>query len=260
MIVLLSALHFPPIGEIVEWKAIALKGSPLEINKVVLLTWASAIITFVLFWMAGRRAASGNLVPTGVQNVVEMGIDFIRNDIILQTIGPQGMGWTPFLASMFFFVLFCNLFEVVPIITFPVTARMAVPAFLALLVLVIFLVVGLKSQGLTYFKSVMVPPGVPTALKPLVAGIEFISTFFVRPFSLAVRLFANMLAGHLLLVTFAVLTAAMFTKSILAVILPLPLAMLVLVWGFELLIAVLQAFIFTILTAVYIGDSMSPEH
>jgi F-type H+-transporting ATPase subunit a len=260
MIFLLSALHFPGIGEIVEWKAIALKGSPLEINKVVLLTWAAAIITYVLFWIAGRRAAKGTFVPRGVQNIVEIGIDFIRNEIILQTIGPNGMGWTPFLAAMFFFLLFCNLFEVLPIITFPVTARMAVPAFLALLVLVIFVVVGLKAQGLRYFKSVMVPPGVPTALKPLVAGIEFLSTFFVRPFSLAVRLFANMLSGHLLLVTFAVLTAALFTKSVLAVILPLPLAMLVLVWAFEVLIAVLQAFIFTILTAVYIGDSISPEH
>jgi F-type H+-transporting ATPase subunit a len=260
MIVVLGALHFPPIGEIVEWKAIAFKGSPLEINKVVLLTWLSAIFVFLMFRAAGKRAERGELVPTGVHNVVEMGIDFIRNEIILQTIGPNGMGWTPFLVTMFFFLLFCNLWEIVPIISFPVTARMALPAFMAIMVLVIFFFVGLKSQGLTYFRSVMIPPGVPTALKPLVAGIEFLSTFFVRPFSLAVRLFANMLAGHLLLVTFAVLTAAMFTKSFIVVLLPLPLAFLVLVWGFEVLIAVLQAFIFTILTAVYIGDSMSPEH
>jgi F-type H+-transporting ATPase subunit a len=101
---------------------------------------------------------------------------------------------------------------------------------------------------------------VPTFLLPLVALIEFISTIFVRPFSLAVRLFANMLAGHLLLVTFAVLSAALFTKSILAVILPLPFLMLVLLTGFEILVAVLQAFIFTILTAVYIGGALHPEH
>ncbi len=260
MIDLLSALHFPPIGELVEWKAIALKGSPFEINKVVLLTWAAAIITFLLFWIAGRRAASGNLVPTGIQNVVESSIDFVRNDIILQTIGPEGMAWTPFLVSMFGFLMFCNLFEVVPIIQFPVTARMAVPAFMAMLVWAIFNYVGFKTQGAGYLKAVLFPPGVPGALKPLVALIEFISTFFVRPFSLAVRLFANMLAGHLLLVTFAVLTAALFTKSVLAVILPLPFAMLVLVWAFEILVGVLQAFIFTILTAVYIGGAMHPEH
>ena len=106
----------------------------------------------------------------------------------------------------------------------------------------------------------MFPPGVPKALLPLVALIEFISTIFVRPFSLAVRLFANMLAGHLLLVTFAVLSAALFSKSLLIVILPLPFVMLILLTGFEILVAGLQAFIFTILAAVYIGGAMHPEH
>jgi F-type H+-transporting ATPase subunit a len=138
---------------------------------------------------------------------------------------------------------------------------MALPAFMAIMVWFIFNVVGIKSQGLgAYFKSVLLPPGVPKTLLPLVALIEFISTLIVRPFSLAVRLFANMLAGHLLLVTFGVLSAALFTKSVLAVILPLPFAMLVLVTAFEILVAVLQAFIFTILTAVYIGGAMHPEH
>ena len=257
---LLSAIHFPPISDLLEWKKLALSG-PLEVNKVVLLPWLAAILSVLTLWVAARRAkASTDMVPRGTQNVVESVIEFVRNDIILQTIGPQGMGWTPFLTTMLFFLFFCNLWEVIPIIQFPVTARMAVPAFLAILVWVIFNFVGFKYLGRGYLKSVLFPPGVPTALKPLVAGIEFISTFFVRPFSLAVRLFANMLAGHLLLVTFAVLTAALFTKSILAVILPLPFAMLVLVWGFELLVAVLQAFIFTILTAVYIGGAMHPEH
>jgi F-type H+-transporting ATPase subunit a len=147
------------------------------------------------------------------------------------------------------------------VLQFPINARMALPAFMAILVWVIFNFVGIKSQGFFgYLKSVMFPPGVPKGLLPLVALIEFISTIFVRPFSLAVRLFANMLAGHLLLVTFAVLSAALFTKSILAVILPLPAVMLVLLTGFEILVAVLQAFIFTILTAVYIGGAMHPEH
>jgi F-type H+-transporting ATPase subunit a len=138
---------------------------------------------------------------------------------------------------------------------------MALPAFMALMVWAIFNFVGIKSQGAGgYFKSMLFPPGVPKALLPLVALIEFISTVFVRPFSLAVRLFANMLAGHLLLVTFAVLSAALFTKSALAIILPLPFAMLILLTGFEILVAVLQAFIFTILTAVYIGGAMHAEH
>jgi F-type H+-transporting ATPase subunit a len=258
---LLAALDFPPIDELVKWKGIFLKGSPFEVNKVVILTWLAVAIVIWMFLAAGRRASSGNLVPSGVQNVVESGIEFVRNDIILQTIGPEGMGWTPFLVTLFFFIFVCNMFEVLPAIQFPVTARMALPAFMAILVWAIFNFVGIKSLGFGgYFKSVLFPPGVPKSLLPLVAIIEFISTIFVRPFSLAVRLFANMLAGHLLLVTFGVLSAALFTKSILAVILPLPFAMLVLVWGFEILVGALQAFIFTILTAVYIGGAMHPEH
>ncbi len=261
MNLVLSALHFPPIGELVEWRGILFKDSPFEVNKVVLLMWAGALIVFLLFWSAGRAAARGSLVPTGVQTIVESGIDFVRNDIILQTMGPTGLPWTPFLVTIFFFVFVTNIFEVIPFIQFPVNARMALPAFMALMVWVIFNVVGIKSQGLGgYFKSMLFPPGVPKFLLPLVALIEFISTIFVRPFSLAVRLFANMLAGHLLLVTFAVLSAALFTKGPLAIVLPLPFLMLILLTGFEILVAVLQAFIFTILAAVYIGGAMHPEH
>jgi F-type H+-transporting ATPase subunit a len=256
-----GGLHFPPMSELVEWRGILFEGSPFEVNKVVLLMWASALIVFLLFWSAGRAASSGRLVPTGVQSVVESGVEFVRNDIILQTMGPAGLPWTPFLVTMFFFIFFTNIWEVIPGIQFPVNARMALPAFLALLVWVIFNVIGIKSQGFGgYMKSMLLPPGVPKPLLPLVALIEFISTIFVRPFSLAVRLFANMLAGHLLLVTFAVLSAALWSASPLAVILPLPFLMLVMLTGFEILVAVLQAFIFTILAAVYIGGAMHPEH
>jgi F-type H+-transporting ATPase subunit a len=256
-----GGLQFPPISHLVEWPGILFKGTPFEVNKVVILMWAAVAIIYLLFWTAGRAASSGRLVPTPVQSVVEEGIEFVRRDIILQTMGPAGLPWTPFLVTIFFFVFFTNIFEVIPGIQFPVNARMALPAFLALMVWVIFNVVGIRSQGFgNYFKSMLFPPGVPKALLPLVALIEFISTIFVRPFSLAVRLFANMLAGHLLLVTFAVLSAALWTASPLAIILPLPFAMLVLLTGFEMLVAVLQAFIFTILAAVYIGGAMHPEH
>jgi F-type H+-transporting ATPase subunit a len=140
---------------------------------------------------------------------------------------------------------------------------MALPAFMAICVWAIFNFVGLKSQGFRgYMRSVLKPPGVPFVLLLLVVPIEFISTLIVRPFTLAVRLFANMLAGHLLLVTFEVLTATLITAKVVFMkpIAVLPFAMLVIFIGFEILVAVLQAFIFTILAAVYIGGAMHPEH
>ena len=132
---------------------------------------------------------------------------------------------------------------------------------LALITWVIFNVVGVAKQGFGhYIKNSLIPPGVPKPILILVIPIEFISTFLVRPFSLSVRLFANMLAGHLILVTFATLCAALFAASITIVILPFSFALLVAMTGFEILVSFLQAFIFTILTAVYIGGAMHPEH
>jgi F-type H+-transporting ATPase subunit a len=143
----------------------------------------------------------------------------------------------------------------------PVNARIALPLFMALLVWVLFNFIGIKKQGFFgYFKSMLFPPGVPKALYILVTPIELVSTLFVRPLSLSVRLFANMLAGHLLLVSFAVITAALWSLKVVVVIWPVSLALLIGLTGFEVLVAVLQAFIFTILTAVYIGGAMHPEH
>ena len=255
---MLAALKFPQIGELLEWKDILFKGSPFAVNKIVILTVAAAALTLIFFFVAGSKSA---LVPRGVQNLAESIVDFVRDGIIEQTMGHDGLKYLPFLTSMFCFIFFANIFEVIPFLQFPATARMAIPIFMALLVWVIYNVAGAKEQGVGhYIKSQVIPPGVPKALLPLVALIEFVSNFIVRPFSLAVRLFANELAGHLLLVTFATLSAALWTAKPLAVILPLPAVMLVLLTGFEVLVAVLQAFIFTILTAVYINAATHPEH
>jgi F-type H+-transporting ATPase subunit a len=219
------------------------------------------VIPLTFFFAAARKKA---LVPRGIQNVAESVVDFIVDGIILQTIGPDGMGYLPFLLSLFSFILVCNIFEIIPFIQFPATARMACPLFLAVIVWVLFMYVGVKRQGFRgYMRATLFPPGVPKALYVLVTPIEFLSTFLVRPFSLAIRLFANMLAGHLLLVTFALLTDALLFHNTITILKPLfvlPAAMGIAIMGFELLICVLQAFIFTILTAVYIGGSMHPEH
>ncbi len=254
---LVAALNFPQIGELVDWK----KFGPLGFNKTALTCVIATVATIVLFTLAGKRRA---LVPVGVQNVVESSVDFVRDGIIMQTMGPEGMTFLPYLTTLFFFILFCNICEVIPGLQFPATARMAIPLFLALITWVLFNFMGVKRQGVGgYLKNSLFPPGVPKALYILVTPIEALSTFLVRPFSLAVRLFANMLAGHLLLVTFAVLTDALLFHNSIAIFKPLfvlPAAMDVAVTGFEVLVAFLQAFIFTILTAVYLGGAMHPEH
>ena len=207
----LFALHFPPIAELLEWPGILFDDSIIELNKVGLIYLFAMIAPVVIFTMAIRKSS---LVPRGVQTVAESTVDFVRESIVMQTMGPDGLRFMPFLMSLFLFIFFSNITELFPFIHFPGNARMAAPAFLALLVWVVYNYVGIRSQGFFgYIKGVMVPPGVPGALLPLVALIEFVSTFLVRPFSLAVRLFANMLAGHLLLVTFAVLTAALWDTS-----------------------------------------------
>lgn len=251
------ALDFPPVSHLFEWPDMLFSGTAYAVNKTVLIYLAAVAITGVIFILAGRPRAS--MVPTGVQHVAETGIDFIEDSIVMQTIGPDGRKFIPFLTTMFFFIMFSNIFEVIPGIQFPANSRMAVPITLAIVVWVIYNFVGVRSQGLGgYLKNSLFPPGVPVALYLIVTPIELVSTFVVRPFSLAIRLWANMVAGHLLLVTFAVLTQVLWSSTYIGAVGPF--AMLVLMTGFEILVSVLQAFIFTILTAVYIGGSLHPAH
>ncbi|MGC1512110.1 MAG: F0F1 ATP synthase subunit A [Acidimicrobiales bacterium] len=252
------ALEFPPISHLVEWPAFLFEDSPFAVNKITLIFLFAAVCTLSLFIIGGRRQA---LVPTGVQNVVESSVDFIREGVVMQTMGRDGLSWVPFLTSLFFFIFFTNITGIIPVVQMPANARMAMPLVFAVMIWVLFIAVGIKHQGpFGYVKSVLFPPGVPKALYLLVTPIEFISTFLVRPFSLAVRLFANLLAGHILLVTFGVLAAALWAAKPTLVIVPLPFLMLVFLTGFEVLVAFLQAYIFTILAAVYIGGAMHPEH
>ena len=251
------AIDFPPISHAVEWK-ILFGGDTFGVNKVVLLMWLSAAIVFVFFLVASRRQA---LIPAGVQNVAESTVDFIRNGIILQTMGEEGLHWTPFLLTMFSFIFVGNIWEVIPGVQMPVNARIALPMFMALLVYVLYHYIGIKQQGFFgYLKNSLVPPGVPKAILPLLVFIELITLLITKPLSLCVRLFANMFAGHLLLITFAIISATLWAVQWQVIILPFSGFLLIALTGFEVLVAFLQAFIFTILTAVYIGQSMHPEH
>lgn len=251
---MIVGLEFPPVSHLVEWPTL-FGGGAFGVNKVVLLMWISVALVFGLLYIAGRKQQA---VPTGVQNVAESAVEFVDDQIIMQTIGPSGLGYTPFLLTLFTFIFVCNVWELIPVAQMPVNARIALPMFMSLVVYGVYIVVGIKNQGpLGYFKNA-IPAGVPKAILPLVAFIEILGLLVTRPFSLAVRLFANMLAGHLLLVTFAVITQALLASTIIGF--TLPFALLVFLMGFELLVAFLQAFIFTMLAAVYIDSSMHPAH
>jgi F-type H+-transporting ATPase subunit a len=249
------ALEFPPINEILRWRDLF-----PTFNKIAFIGVGAALIGILVFLIAGGK--DGLKAPRGIRNIAETMVEFIEGQIIMPTMGRSGLGWTPFMLSLFTFIYLCNVPGILPVLQMPATARIALPMFLSLLVWVIFIGVGFKHQGFGYLKSSLFPPGVPAALYILVTPIEFISTFIVRPFSLTVRLFANMLAGHILLVTFALLTEELVKSDTLALkpVAILPFFMLVFLTGFEVLVGFLQAYIFTILAAVYIGGAAHPEH
>jgi F-type H+-transporting ATPase subunit a len=250
------ALDFPPLSHIVNWPEL-FGGDTLGVNKVILVYAFAVILTILLFTLGNKQ----QLVPTGAQNMAEMSVEFVEDQIVLPTMGPEGLKWTPYLISAFFFIFFCNIFEIVPFIQMPATARIALPMFLALMTYALYHGSGIKEHGpIGYWKHALIPSGVPLALLVLVIPIEFISKFIVQPFSHTVRLFANLLAGHILLVTFAVLTSAMWTAKWYAILLPLPLLGVIFFTAFEILVSFLQAYVFTLLAGVYIGAAVSHEH
>ena len=251
-------LDFPEINTILRWKDLF-----PTFNKIALIACLAALIGILIFLLGSRKNPMA--APRGTRNVAELGVEFIEEQIIMPTMGRSGLSWTPWLLSLFVFIYLCNLPGIIPVLQMPATGRMAIPLFLSLAVWVTFIATGVKHNGgWGYAKSVLFPPGVPKPLYALVTPIEFISQIIVRPFSLTVRLFANMLAGHILLVTFALLSEAMFQaetmQPVLNVMGVLPLFMLVFLTLFELLVGFLQAYIFTILAAVYIGGAAHPEH
>lgn len=220
----------------------------------------STVICLSLFIIGSRKKA---LVPTGVQNIVEVSYEFIDKGIAFEVMGEDGRKWSPFLGTMFFWLFFVNIWGTVPFVYYPGTSRIALPLMLALVSYFTFIIVGFIKQGPLYIFKAIFPPGVPKALYILVTPIEFISKFLVRPISLAVRLFANMFAGHILLALFVTMCSELVAHNSgwyqvpLAI---LPLLGLLFMTAFELLVAFLQAYIFTTLTAVYIAESSSEEH
>jgi F-type H+-transporting ATPase subunit a len=245
------------VNHLFFWDPIWFEGTPFEINRVVLLTLLASLLCIGFFLLGTRRKA---LVPKGLQNITETGYVFVRDQIAIDIIGPEGVKYAPYLASVFFFIFFNNILEIVPFINFPTPSRMAIPAALALLTYVIFNVVGIMKQGpIRYFKDTLFPPGVPGIIKPLLALIELFSVFVIRPATLAIRLLANMMAGHVLLTIFFLFTHDFLVENLKPVTVPLGIATLLVACVlimFEMLVISIQAYIFTLLTAFYISESI----
>jgi F-type H+-transporting ATPase subunit a len=229
--------------ELHNYIPINLGGLDISINKAVIMMWVVVALVATLMVMAG---SARRLVPGKLQNLAEMLVDFIRG-IILDTMGPGGMKFFPLVATLFLFILFCNLLGLVPG-AYTVTSQIIVTAVFATVVYGLSLAMGFVLHG-GKFLGILVPPGTPAWLLPLMVPIELISQL-ARPISLAVRLFANMTAGHVIL---GVLFGLAVSGGLL--IGWLPFAFTIAMNGLEVGIAFIQAYIFTVLTCVYLGDA-----
>jgi F-type H+-transporting ATPase subunit a len=256
-----EGFHAPGIEDF-EWPNLVdlkLFGIDLGINRVVLQMFLVAFVIWLLFFLAFRTP---KLVPAGLQNVMESLVDFIRNQIVLEVIGRDGLRFVPYLTSLFAFILLGNLCGIIPPILFPLNGRMALPAIMAICSLLLFISIGISQQGfIHYFRNTLFPPGMPPLIYILLTPIELISTFIVRPVTLAIRLLANMIAGHLILSVFFVASGYMLTSTNISTVFGVgALVFSVALVAFELFVAGLQAYVFTILSAVYIAGAMEPEH
>jgi F-type H+-transporting ATPase subunit a len=230
----------------------------LHFTKPMLLAIVSAGIVLTFFFVAFRKP---KIVPRGTQNVGELGVLFVRDQILRPQLGKEGDKYLPFIVSIFFFVWVMNLFGIIPLIDFPATSRIAYPAGLAFIVWVTYITIGMRTKGpIGYFRRMAVPQGAPWWILPLLAPIELFSNILVRPFTLTIRLMANMLAGHLLLLVFGLASWYLFTASIGLLYAATSFLLTIILTGLEVLIQALQAFIFATLTAFYIADASQTLH
>jgi F-type H+-transporting ATPase subunit a len=232
---------------------------PLDIGGIdASFTNASAFMVGAVALASGfmiYAMRSRSLVPSRLQSMAELMYEFVASTV-RENVGEEGMKFFPFVFSLFIFVLICNLLGLVPYF-FTVTSQIVVTAALALLVIGIVIVYGFMQHGVSFLKLFV--PDVPPWLLPLLVPIEVVS-FLSRPLSLSVRLFANMLAGHIALKIFAGFVATLLATGIWGIISPLPLALTTALTALEILVAVLQAYVFAVLTCVYLNDAVHGGH
>jgi F-type H+-transporting ATPase subunit a len=222
-------------------------------SSAYILISVAVVCLLAVVGMRGRQ-----LVPGRFQSAAELSYVFVAS-MIRSTAGEEGMKFFPLIYSIFMFILLANLIGIIPY-TFSVTSQIIVTASFALLVFFTVVIYGFYKNGLKFFK-IFVPPGVPIYILPLVVAIEIIS-FLTRPLSHSVRLFANMLAGHITLQVFAgfvvLLSTSLGAIGWLASVVPL--ALTIAIYALEILVAFLQAYVFAILTCIYLNDALHAGH
>lgn len=228
-------------------------------TKPIFLVFLSVILISTFFILASRKAA---VVPSKLQFAGEIIYGFVRNDLAREIIGPEFIRFVPLLFSLFTFVLTNNVFGIIPFLQFPSMSHVAFPYVLAAFPFVTFHYIGIRKQGLGhYLKGIAFMPGVPAFAYVLLTPIEIVTYFVTRPLTLSLRLFANMFAGHLLLLVF-IMGGDHLIKGVigLKLIAPFSFSLGIVMTFFEFMVQCLQAYIFTLLSALYIAGALSDEH
>ena len=235
-------------------------GTPFEINRIMVIRFIAVAAIVLIFWIGTRKM---KIVPGRFQSLVEMGLDFVRVNIAEDLLGKKdGRRFLPVLTTRFFMILFFNLTGIIPALNIAGTSVIGVPIVLALVSYICFIYAGLRKHPGAFFKNALFPPGVPLPLYIIVAPIEFVSTFILRPVTLTLRLLMNMVVGHLLLVLFFSATSFfLFTAGGWYSLFGIgTLAFGFVFTLFEILVALLQAYVFALLTGVYIQLALADEH
>ena len=234
-------------------------GDNIYTTKPIFLVFLSVIVISVFFIAASRKAA---IVPTKLQFAGESVYAFVRDGLARDVIGHEFMRFVPYLFTLFTFILVNNLFGIVPLLQFPAMSHVGFAYVLALFTFFVFHYVGIKKQGIyKYIKEIMFMPGVPKPAYILITPLEILTFFLVRPLTLSLRLFANMFAGHLLLLVFILGGEHLLSGVIgLKLISPFAFGIGIVLTFFEFMVQCLQAYIFTLLTALYIAGALADEH
>jgi F-type H+-transporting ATPase subunit a len=257
-------VEFPPgVGDfylpsILPWNGDPSTGESLWFTKITLMVWL-AVGILIIYFLASYR--NPQLVPTRKQWLAESIYGFVRNNIAVDMIGHAGVRFAPYFTTLFCFILLTNFFAIVPFLQISPNSHIAFPTILALISYVLFIAVGIRQHGFGRFvKNSLIPPA-PWFILWILIPIEFASTFLFRPFTLAVRLFANMFAGHMILLVFTLGGFAMLNaNALLAPVSVLSWVMGVALTFLEFLVIVLQAYVFTVLTASYVQGALADGH